>query len=86
MMLHFINFDEVSSITSASYFVLYVWILPILIIISLDALSENDFISEVESENETQSKPKTHSYVRLIFTDIIDKVTKILPHNTDKSD
>lgn len=86
MMMHFIKHDEVSSITTASYFILYVWILPILIIISLDAILEDDFTNENEGENETQSEPKTHSYVRLIFTDIINKVTEILPHNADKCD
>ena len=83
LMMHFIKYDEYSSLTTASYFVLYVWIMPILIIISLDALENDEFVEEDSNENENQ---KSHSYMRLVFTNIIQKVAEFLPHNTDKCD
>lgn len=86
MMIHFLQHDEVSSLTTASYFVLYVWIIPILIIISLDAITCDDFDDKDTNEKEAQLDQKPHSYIRIFFSNLLNKATEYLPHNTDKHD
>lgn len=85
-MIHFLQHDEVSSLTTASYFVLYVWIIPILIIISLDAITCDDFDDKDTNEKEAQLDQKPHSYIRIFFSNLLNKATEYLPHNTDKHD
>ena len=85
LTLFFLKSPSKSLLTTISYFILYVWLIPIMIIISLSAVEET---SNVQTSNtqETTPKPKTQSFIKKFFDRMLRKAEDILPHAGDKFD
>lgn len=79
LMLHFLESDD-STVTTVSYFLLFVWSLPIGIITSLSAV--DDYAEDVKED--TASKSKTESAWNSVFKRLFERAEDVLPHTADK--
>ena len=91
-MLHFLS-DGASFFTVVSYFFLYVWFIPILILSSLCALDEDQVEQKIASD--TQQQQETFSNTRRssnksvwnsVITRLLKKAETALPHSSSKMD
>ena len=72
-MINFIELND-SSFASSLYFLLYVWLIPIMTISSLAAAEEE--------KNADGSSP--HTLINQAISKILKSVNDIMPHNSDK--
>lgn len=85
LMLHFLRSSPKSAIITISYFILYVWLIPILIITSLSAVEDNS-TNQPTDKPADPSKPKSKSFIKKFFDRMLKKAEDVLPHTGDKFD
>lgn len=85
LMLHFLRSPAKSAIITISYFILYIWLIPIMIVASLSAVDDNSNIQSPEKTTDS-NKPKSQSFIKKFFDRMLKKAEDALPHTGDKYD
>ncbi|OHT00038.1 Transmembrane adaptor Erv26 [Tritrichomonas foetus] len=86
-MLHFLHDDKSSTFKTISYFVLFVWFIPIFVVTTLSALEVPGDEQNEHEEKKEVSEPavKSQSPLKLFLSRMLTKAEEHLPHR-DKKD